>query len=102
MKNRMLQHLGMAVLLTACLAYADQESPKALAPSPGPPGAGAGAQNASGADPGSPTLQRRNARYQLRKGDILTLVFPFTPEFDQELTIQPDGYISLRGVGDLL
>jgi polysaccharide export outer membrane protein len=30
------------------------------------------------------------------------LDFPFTPEFNQTaVTVQPDGYISLRGVGDL-
>jgi polysaccharide biosynthesis/export protein len=47
------------------------------------------------------TLQRRNPRYQLCKGDIFDLVFPFTPEFNQTVTVQPDGYVSLRGLGDL-
>ena len=31
----------------------------------------------------------------------MDLVFEFSPEFNQTVTIQPDGYISLRGVGDL-
>lgn len=31
----------------------------------------------------------------------MDLHFPFTPEFDQTVTVQPDGYISLRGVGDV-
>ena len=49
-----------------------------------------------------PVLQRRNPRYQLCKGDIFDLDFPFTPEFNQQVvTVQPDGYISLRGLGDL-
>jgi polysaccharide export outer membrane protein len=37
----------------------------------------------------------------LCKEDILDLNFPFTPEFNQTVTVQPDGYITLRAVGDL-
>jgi polysaccharide export outer membrane protein len=49
-----------------------------------------------------PVLQCRNPRYQLCKGDAFDLDFPFTPEFNQQMaTVQPDGYISLRGLGDL-
>jgi len=50
---------------------------------------------------GHPALQRRNPRYQLCKGDVFDLDFPFTPEFNQTVTVQPDGYVSLRGLGDL-
>jgi protein involved in polysaccharide export with SLBB domain len=32
---------------------------------------------------------------------VLELRFPYVPEFDQTVTIQPDGYISLRGLGEL-
>jgi len=35
------------------------------------------------------------------RGDIFELNFPFTPEFNQTITIQPDGYVTLTGVGDL-
>ena len=31
----------------------------------------------------------------------MDLVFEFSPEFNQTVTIQPDGYISLRGVSDV-
>jgi polysaccharide export outer membrane protein len=48
-----------------------------------------------------PSLQRRNPRYQLCRGDVFDLDFPFTPEFNQTVTIQPDGYITLRAIGDL-
>jgi len=48
----------------------------------------------------APTLQER-PRYQVQKGDILLLDFPFTPEFNENVTVQPDGFISLRGVGDV-
>jgi polysaccharide export outer membrane protein len=48
-----------------------------------------------------PVLQRRNPRYQLRRGDTFDLNFPFTPEFNQTATVYPDGYITLTGLGDL-
>jgi polysaccharide export outer membrane protein len=51
-------------------------------------------QNALGvayADPG--------ARYVLRKGDVLELSFPFVPSFNQTITVQPDGYVTLRALG---
>ena len=50
---------------------------------------------------GSPALQQRRPRYRLEPGDALELDFPFSPEFNQSVTIQPDGYIALRGVGEL-
>src|ERR1700731_4451301 len=46
----------------------------------------------------TPVLQHRKSRYQLHSSDVLELSFPFTPEFNQAVTIQPDGYITLRGV----
>ena len=48
-----------------------------------------------------PVLQHRNQRYQLHSADVLQLTFPFTPEFNQNVTVQPDGYISLRGAEDI-
>lgn len=48
-----------------------------------------------------PDLQHRNPRYQIQLADVLELDFPFTPEFNQTVTVQPDGFISLRGVPDI-
>lgn len=48
-----------------------------------------------------PALQKRNPRYLVRSSDVLQISFPVTPEFDQLVTVQPDGYISLHGAGDL-
>lgn len=44
------------------------------------------------------TLEHRNRRYQIHSADVLELGFPYTPEFNQTVTVQPDGYITLRGV----
>jgi len=49
----------------------------------------------------TPVLQHRNRRYQLHSADVLTLEFPFTPEFNQTVTVQPDGYVTLRGVENM-
>ena len=48
-----------------------------------------------------PALQQRDPRYQLCASDVITLTFPMTPEFDQTETVQPDGFVSLVGVGDI-
>jgi polysaccharide export outer membrane protein len=37
----------------------------------------------------------------LVKDDVLQLNFALTPEFNQSVTVQPDGFITLLGVGDL-
>ena len=42
-----------------------------------------------------------SGRYRLTPSDVLELRFPYVPEFDQTVTIHPDGYVSLRGIGDL-
>jgi len=43
-------------------------------------------------------LIRRGAPYRLRQGDVLELSFQLCPEFNQDVTVQPDGQIRLRGV----
>jgi polysaccharide export outer membrane protein len=49
----------------------------------------------------SPGLHKRDWRYRINPNDTLELNFLLTPEFDQTVTVQPDGYITLRDVGDL-
>jgi len=53
------------------------------------------------ANPRQPALQPRDQRYRLERNDVFEVDFVLTPEFNQTVTIQPDGYISLRGVGDV-
>ncbi len=43
-------------------------------------------------------LLRRGAPYRLRQGDVIELTFQLCPEFNQDVTVQPDGQISLRGI----
>jgi len=46
-------------------------------------------------------FQERNPHYKLQPEDVFEVTFEFSPEFNQTITVQPDGYISLRGVGEL-
>jgi polysaccharide biosynthesis/export protein len=48
-----------------------------------------------------PGFQERNARYKLRKGDTVDLDFGFSPEFNQTIAVQPDGFATLKGVGSV-
>jgi polysaccharide export outer membrane protein len=45
-------------------------------------------------------LQHR-PRYTLRPGDVLNLVYRYTPEFNQTVTVLPDGYVNLDVVGNV-
>ena len=49
----------------------------------------------------APALEHRNPRYRIELGDVIGLTFPFTPEHDENVTVQPDGYISLITIGDM-
>jgi polysaccharide export outer membrane protein len=48
-----------------------------------------------------PVLEDRHPRYVLQREDVLLLTFPLTPELNQTLTIQPDGYINLQNAGSV-
>jgi polysaccharide export outer membrane protein len=43
----------------------------------------------------------RRPLYRLCKSDVVTISFTFSPEFDQTVSVQPDGYIVLKGVKQL-
>lgn len=50
----------------------------------------------------APGVQGRSPRYRLRKGDSFDLDFALSPEFNQTVAVQPDGYVTLKGVGSIL
>jgi polysaccharide biosynthesis/export protein len=45
-----------------------------------------------------PELHQRYPRYKIGANDVMTLTFRYTPEFNQEVAVQPDGYIQLKGL----
>jgi polysaccharide export outer membrane protein len=44
---------------------------------------------------------QRNPRYKISRSDVVDLHFPLSPEFNQTVVVQPDGYISLHAAGSL-
>jgi polysaccharide biosynthesis/export protein len=85
--------VGMLAIPASLRSQARPQSVSAPAQNPAP---ATGAESDS--DPNRPQLHERNPRYRLESGDILELAFRYTPEFDQEVTIQPDGYVQLKGL----
>ena len=66
-------------------------------------GAGTGSSETMAAKPGradglgNPLLGgERRPLYRLRPSDVLELTFTVAPEFNQTLTVQPDGYVTLK------
>jgi len=44
----------------------------------------------------------RHPLYRLTKSDTVDISFTFSPDFNQTLTVQPDGFVALKGAGTLL
>ncbi len=57
--------------------------------------------DAANIDRDRPALQHRYPRYQVMRDDVLALSFPLSPELNQTVTIQPDGYITLQNAGSV-
>ncbi len=53
-------------------------------------------------DKNAPQLKMAESnRYKLVPGDVLEVIYRYTPEFNQTVTIQPDGFVVLEIVGEL-
>jgi len=53
------------------------------------------------ANAGASSFQTRNPRYQVEPGDSFDLLFELSPEFNQTGVVQPDGFVTLKAVGDV-
>lgn len=68
-------------------------------------GAGAGASSTTAAKPGgadglgNSKIGERHPLYRLRSSDVVEISFTVAPEFNQSLTVQPDGYVMLKDAG---
>lgn len=40
-------------------------------------------------------------RYRLNPGDVVEIIYRYSPEYNQTVTIQPDGFVMLQIVGEL-
>jgi|ERR1035438_78084 polysaccharide export outer membrane protein len=97
MTTRKTLSIGLPILLVGLMARAGAQI------SPVVPVTVASAKTADFKQPSPDTLalQQRNPRYRVTREDVLTLSFPLSPELNQKVTIQPDGYITLQNVGSL-
>ena len=124
-RNVVLGAAGMLILQPTVVASAQEtarlpaSAPGSSAPSTGKvtaessqsqnrPGAGGSAKGAT-AQPdkaggmGDPAFGgARHPLYRLSKSDSVEVSFTFSPELNQTLTVQPDGFVALKGVGTLL
>jgi polysaccharide export outer membrane protein len=48
-----------------------------------------------------PGLQHRNPRYRVNRDDVLQINFALSPELNQKVMIQPDGYVTLQSIGTI-
>lgn len=87
--------LGLSLLLNLCVIAAAQEQHVNSTQSANHvlPAASEDAQR--------PTPAERNPRYRICRDDVLVLNFPLSPELNQKVTVQPDGFISLQSAGDI-
>jgi len=83
-----------AIVLMIALASMPGQSQTASSPP-------AQVTTASQSSTAQPQLQQRYPRYIIQRSDVLLLTFPLTPEFNQTVTVQPDGYINLQNSGSV-
>ncbi|MFZ1000261.1 MAG: hypothetical protein WAO17_18820, partial [Candidatus Sulfotelmatobacter sp.] len=99
--------VGVLSLQLCVAAFAQEEKrEQGLGASPqssptGQTGTGTGSTGMAAAKPGqadgkgNPKLGgERRPLYRLTRSDVVALSFTLSPEFDQTLTVQPDGYIA--------
>jgi polysaccharide export outer membrane protein len=106
--------MGVLLLQVCVAAFAQEKREQDLGASPqssptllsgaGTGNTGMAAAKAGQADgAGNPRLGgERRPLYRLNHSDVVALSFTLSPEFDQTLTIQPDGYVALKDAGPVL
>jgi polysaccharide biosynthesis/export protein len=50
--------------------------------------------------PGGEWAHWTSGRYRITPGDVLEFTFPFAPELNQTVTVQPDGFVTLKEIDD--
>jgi polysaccharide export outer membrane protein len=84
---------------TGKIAAAESSQSQARS-SPGSAAKGATTQPEKAGGMGDPAFGgERHPLYRLTKSDTLDVNFTFSPDFNQTLTVQPDGFVPLRGAG---
>jgi polysaccharide biosynthesis/export protein len=87
--------LLMGLWLSSPAACCQSNIPDAGSAAPAP------RDNSSSQSSSQPLANREDNRYRLCASDVIAINFQLTPEFDQIVSVQPDGYVALSGVGDV-
>ncbi|MGA9039572.1 MAG: polysaccharide biosynthesis/export family protein [Terriglobales bacterium] len=89
-------------LVQQVLVAAAQDSPTTVAAEPTKSGTADGTLTGSTLSKNeivSPAVTGdRRPLYRLRKSDVIAISFTFAPDFNQDISVQPDGFITLKGV----
>ena len=101
MKNWLLPGCLVLVVLAGRVMSAGQSEPQKTTAMTSPSAAVSPSTSSSGAT-NQPQFQDRNARYKIEPGDSFDITFDLSPEFNQTgVAVQPDGFVTLHGVGDM-
>jgi polysaccharide export outer membrane protein len=49
----------------------------------------------------NPAFAERDPRYRLQANDVIEIQYRYTPEYNQTVSIQPDGFVTLQLLGDV-
>lgn len=60
-----------------------------------------GGESASLGPAGPALTGNRRPLYRLHKSDVIEVRFAFSPEFDQTVTVRPDGFVALKEAGEI-
>jgi len=94
-----------AVLLAicaVCAAQGDKVSASALTSTSASTSVTAAPLAAPNKPAAATDFPQRSPRYHIEAGDTFDVTFELSPEFNQTaVAVQPDGFVTLRGVGDL-
>jgi polysaccharide export outer membrane protein len=93
--------LLLAVLTAVSMTGAAANTPAASKTAANAPAANGASQTTISTDTDHPVPGVRNPRYKICRDDALKLSFPIAPEFDQDVTVMPDGYVNLQGAGSI-
>ena len=88
------------VVLALCSLGIGQEFKTASA-NAATPGTAKPAPTTDATRPATADFKDRTPRYRIEAGDSFDVSFELSPEFNQTVSVQPDGFVTLRGVGDI-
>jgi polysaccharide export outer membrane protein len=88
----------VALVLLISLSVFGQDNKAVAAPQSGSSGSSTTSPSHSA---NGPWFSQRYPRYEMRPNDSFDVIFEITPEYNQTVVVQPDGYVSMRTIGDL-